>query len=260
MRRLAGCLAVIVAIVRTTIEEKIRYPAAALAYYAFVSFVPLLVLVFAAVGGQYATELSRTFPQFLTPAVRRLVDRSVTTASGRTGAGLLAVAVLGWSGANFVGDVRTVVQRVEGTAGGSLGQWLLDAVAVVGSLVTAALTVVTVNLLISVLSLGRVVGLVAFAGLWLALTVAFVALYYVPSGLVTSPWEALPGAVTASFGWTLLQAALHLYSVNAGRYAVYGVLSGVIILLTTLYLAALVLLVGFVVNAQIHTALAARDE
>ncbi|MFC6725889.1 YhjD/YihY/BrkB family envelope integrity protein, partial [Halobium palmae] len=104
MARLTDALEFFVGVARVTIEEKIRYPAAALAYYAFVSFVPLLLLAFAAVGRRLAVELSRTAPQFLTPPVRELVNRSITTATGRTGASLLGVVVLGWSGANFVGD------------------------------------------------------------------------------------------------------------------------------------------------------------
>jgi membrane protein len=40
-----------------------------------------------------------------------------------------------------------------------------------------------------------------------------------------------------------------LYVVNAAQYAIYGVLSGIILMLTSIYLAAVVLMVGLVVNA-----------
>jgi membrane protein len=81
------------------------------------------------------------------------------------------------------------------------------------------------------------------------LVLAFLPLYYLPSELVTSPSEALPGALTAGAGWTLLITGIQYYAANAAQYALYGILSGVILILTSLYLAALVLMLGVVVNA-----------
>ncbi|SEO40760.1 membrane protein [Halogranum amylolyticum] len=251
MTRLAGGVNVLTAVARTTIEKKIRYPAAALAYYAFVSFVPLLVLVFAVVGERVAVELSQTAPQFLTPPVRELVYQSITTANGRTGAGLLAVLVIGWSSTNFVGDVKTVVDRIEGDDEGNLGEWLRDAVVILGSIGLAAVAIVATSILFALPPAGLAVEVAAFLGLWLTLAATFVPLYYVPSRAVTSPTAALPGAVVTSFAWTTLHTFLHFYSVNAGQYAIYGVLSGIVILLTSLYLAASALLTGIVVNAEL---------
>lgn len=259
MDRLTDGVDLFVAVARVTIEEKIRYPAAALAYYAFVSFVPLLLLAFAVIGRRLAVELAQTSPQFLTPPVRELVNRSIATATGRTGASLLAVVVLGWSGANFVGDVRTVVNQVEGNSGGTLRDWVRDGAVIFGSIGTAILAVAATSVVFTLPPAGPLVGFAGFVGLWLALTVAFVPLYYVPSQVVTSPQWALPGAITASFGWALLHAAFHFYATNAGQYAVYGVLSGVIVLLTGLYLAASLLLIGIVVNAQVAERSEHRD-
>ncbi|MFC6726246.1 YhjD/YihY/BrkB family envelope integrity protein, partial [Halobium palmae] len=106
---------------------------------------------------------------------------------------------------------------------------------------------------------GLLVGVAGFVGLWVALSLAFLPMYYVPSEAVTSPRGALPGAVTASFGWALLHAVFHFYSTHAGQYAVYGVLSGIVVLLTGLYLAASLLLIGIVVNAQVAERYGDRD-
>lgn len=260
MGRLADGVGLVATVARVTLEEKIRYPAAALAYYAFVSFVPLLLLAFAAVGPRRATALSRTAPQFLTPAVRRLVNQSITTGTDRTGAGVLAVLVLIWSGANFVGDVRTVVERIEGASGGTLRHWLRDAVVILGSIGTAILAVGATSVLFALPPTGLADELGGFLGLWVALAVAFVPLYYVPSQVVTSPAAALPGALVASLGWTVIHTATHFYAVNADQYAIYGVLSGVVVIFTGLYLAASVLLVGIVVNAAVASGAYARGE
>jgi membrane protein len=258
MARLLDGLGFVTTIARIAITEKIRYPAAALAYYAFVSFVPLLLLVFATVGRQLATELARTAPQFLTPPVRQLVDRSLTTATGRTGAGVLAVLVLGWSSANTVGDIRTVIARIEDANGGTVRSLVRDAVVILGSLGLAILAILATSLLSALLPAGLAVNVVRFLCLWLVLSVAVVPLYYVPSSVVTSPTAALPGAVTAALGWTVLHTAVRFYATNADQYAVYGVLGGVIILLTSLYLAAAVLFTGIIINAQITAGPTAR--
>jgi len=260
MGRLAEGVAVLVSLVvshvvslaRTAREAEIRYPAAALAYYAFVSFVPLLLLVFAVVGDRFEVALSRTVPRLLTPEVGRLVDRSLATASGRTGAGVLAGLVLCWSGANVVGDVRTVVDRVEGgePTGDSLRGWLRDATVVLGGFGLAIAAIVATSALVERPVADPRSGLVGFLLLWGALAAAFLPLYAVPSRLVDSPTSALPGALVASFGWTALHTAIRFYAVHARQYAVYGALSGVVIVLTSLYLAAALLLTGFVVNAR----------
>jgi membrane protein len=251
MDSLADGVDLVVAIVRTAIEEKIRYPAAALAYYAFVSFVPLLLLVFALVGQRLATELSRTAPQFLTPPVRDLVNQSVTTGAGRAGSGVLAILVLLWSGVNFAGDVRTVVERVEGPIDGGLGRWLRDAVVILGSVGLSILAVVVTSIVYALPPSGPLVEVASFFGLWLALTVAFVPLYAVPSTVVSSLGGALPGAVAASLGWTVIHTGIHFYAVNAAQYALYGVLSGIVVIFTGLYMAASMLLTGVIVNALV---------
>ncbi|MFC5971423.1 YihY/virulence factor BrkB family protein [Halomarina salina] len=250
MDRLADGVGLAVAVARVTLAERLRYPAAALAYYGFVSFVPLLLLVFVAVGPRLATELSRATPQFLTPAVRQLVNQSIATGSERTSSGVLAVLVLAWSGANFVGDVRTVVERIEGGIESTVRHWLRDAVVVLGSLGAAILAVGATSIFFALPPNNALNQVSAFVGLWVVLSFVFLPLYYVPSTVVTSPRAAVPGATIASLGWTIIHTGIHFYAVNAGSYAVFGVLSGVVVIFTALYLSASVLLVGIVVNAE----------
>ncbi|MWG34703.1 YihY/virulence factor BrkB family protein [Halomarina oriensis] len=253
MDRLVDGVELVETIVRVTLAEKLRYPAAALAYYAFVSFLPLLLLVFVAVGPVLATDLSRVAPQFLTPAVRQLVNQSIRTGTERNGAGVLAVLVVLWSAANFVGDVRTVVERVEGTVESTVRHWLRDAVVVLGCLGTAILAVGATSILFALRPTGVFNQFAAFVGLWVVLAVTFLPLYYVPSTVVRSPRAALPGAVVTSLGWTLVYTGIHFYAVNAGQYAVFGVLSGVVVIFTALYISASALLVGIVVNVAVAT-------
>ena len=60
-----------------------------------------------------------------------------------------------------------------------------------------------------------------------------------------------PGAIVAMILWVIASVAFTVYVANFASYdKTYGSLGGVIILLTWLYLSALVVLLGAVINAQ----------
>jgi hypothetical protein len=56
-------------------------------------------------------------------------------------------------------------------------------------------------------------------------------------------------AVFAAVGWTALRTGFRIYAAFAGSYEAYGVVVGVLLLVTFLYFGGLVLLVGAVLNA-----------
>ena len=94
-------------------------------------------------------------------------------------------------------------------------------------------------------------GLLGTLGMFVVLPVVLLPLYYVfPSRPVTVT-EALPGAVFAGGGWTILGTAFGVYASVAGSYELYGVLGGVLLLLVWFYFAGLVLLVGAALNVVI---------
>ena len=102
-------------------------------------------------------------------------------------------------------------------------------------------------------SLAPTGGLVALP---VALTISFLPLYYFPSVDVESLRTALPGAVTSAVGWTVLLAGIRFYAENDGAFAIFGVLSGLLLILTSLYAAASLLMVGYVVNATLSSVVA----
>ena len=258
MGRLAELIESAATVVRVVYEHDVKYPAAALAYYAFVSFIPLLMLLFALVGERLAARIHGTTPEFLTPGAQRLVYEATTTATGRTWAALFAIGVLAWSSANVVVGFLTVVERIEGVPERPLGSQVRDAVVVLGSIGLAIVAIVGTSALFPLPPVGPFAGLSGVVVLVSALTVAFLPMYYVPSRSATTPSAALPGALVAAFGWALVHTGVHYYAANAGRYAIYGVLSGVIVILTSLYLAAVLLMVGIVVNATLEASGASR--
>lgn len=253
MSRLSASLTFTKTVTKLLSEPRIKYPAAALAYYGFVSFIPLLLLGIALFGRQVSVDVYTRLPRFVTPSTRQLINEALTTASGRTGAGVLAVVVLVWSGANVAAGFLTVVRRVEGPADGSLSSQLGHGAVVLGMLTLALLAMLLVSMLLAVFSAGPLGVLVGFLVLLVVLTVTLVPLYYIPSRELASPSAALPGALTTAGGWTVLHAGIQIYAVNAAQYAIYGVLSGIIVILTSTYFAAAVLMVGVVVNAVLRT-------
>ncbi len=70
-----------------------------------------------------------------------------------------------------------------------------------------------------------------------------------PTGMTLR--EAVPGAVFAGGGWTLLGTGFNVYAAQADSYQVYGVIGGVLLLVTWFYFAGQVLLVGAAVNAAL---------
>jgi len=236
-------------VVRVAYESNVKYLAASVAYYAFISLVPLLVLVFAILGKQLANDIADLPARFVTPGIQELIDESLTTATGRTWAVTLSVLVLAWGAANITVDFLTGIERIEAAAERRLSVQLRDAAIVLGTLSLAILAILAQSLLLAVLPVGPLGILFGYATLFAVLTAIFLPLYAIPSREVPSFPAALPGALTTAFGWTVLHAVIQFYTANAAQYAVYGVLSGVILILTSTYAAAAVLLVGVVVNA-----------
>jgi membrane protein len=251
MSRLAGMFDDAITVVRVSTSNDIRYPAAALAYYSFVSLLPLVVLTLAVLGTPVATEIQAATPRVLTTEARELMYQALTTATGRAGAALLAAVVLLWSAANITTGFLTIVERVEGQDDRSIRRQFRDSLAVLTSILLAIAALLVVGALFPLIPAQENTVYIGFLALPFALTAAFLPLYYVPSRVVTSVRGALPGAVSAAIGWTVLLAIIQLYATNAARYAIYGVLSGIIIILTALYAAGIILMLGVTINVLV---------
>lgn len=238
-------------IAESSYDHKIQYPAAALAYYGFVSLLPLLVILLAVIGEPIIGPVRDATFHFLTPEAQQAVSRGLADATGKVGATLFAVVVLVWSAVNVTAGFETMVDRVEDPSNKSLPDQLRDAVSILGSFGLGVGSVVTASVLFVLLPGASHIVAGGLVFLFVALTIAFLPLYYVPTSEIPSLASALPGTLTVAFGWTILLAAVRFYVANAATYAIYGVLSGIILILTSFYIAAVVLMLGFVVNATL---------
>ena len=239
-------------------SDQVTFIAASLAYYAFVSLLPLLLLAVAAAslfGGQeladaVAVQVSATLGE----QAGALVVDALTSSAGRGGATVISLLVLLWSGLKlFRGlDVAfATVYRVP-QPGGLLRQLLDGLTALVAVTVGVVLTVVVgaaIARVESVLPFVPLVNVVGTLVLVLSLTLSLFPLYYVLPDEPVRAREALPGALFAAVGWTALQTGFRVYAANAATYQAYGVLGGALLLVTWLYFGGLILLIGGVLNA-----------
>ncbi|WP_181691466.1 YihY/virulence factor BrkB family protein [Natronomonas sp. LN261] len=241
-------------------SDRVTFIAAGLAYYAFISLIPLLLLalVVTSVFGDselvvaLVVEVSGTLGE---GAGGALTD-ALAGAAGRGGATVLGLAVFLWSGLKLFRGLDIAFSEVYGDPGpGSLLGQLRNATVVLGAVgIGVAATVLvgaaTVGLEPGTLPGGaRVIGIVGTVVLLAGLSATFLPLYYLLPGVDLPVREALPGAVFAAVGWTALQTGFRVYATVAGSYEAYGVIGGVLLLVTFLYFGGLILLVGAVLNA-----------
>jgi YihY family inner membrane protein len=239
-------------------SDQITFIAASLAYYAFISLLPLLLLSIVAAsvfgGEQLAFELAAAAAAALGPQAEELVLATLTDSGGQAGASLVGIAVLLWSALKLFRGLDVAFSTVYGAPlPDSIVDQLRDAMITLGGVGLGVVATVAVGAVVALVEVGEFGGVdvLAIAGTLLlvgGLTAAFLPLYYVLPARGVSVREALPGAVFAAVGWALLQFGFRIYAEGAGANG-YGILGGALLLVTFLYFGALILLVGVVLNA-----------
>lgn len=232
-------------------ECQVTFVAAALAYYGFVSVVPLVVLgvtVATAAGGEtLADELLAIVGQAVTPAGEDLLRSAILGAEGRGGVTAFGLALLLWGSLRSFRGFDRAFSIVYGTdVRKSLGASIVDAVVVFVGVGVAALLLA--GIAVAVVS-GALVDALGSVALFLSLAVIFLPLYYRFPDVRLPVRAAVPGAVFAAAGWTVMGALFQIYAVSFADPSLYGVLGGVLLVLTWFYLGSLLVLLGAVLNA-----------
>ncbi len=246
-----GVVTALWAAVATVRDENVTLLAAGVAYYAFVSLVPLLLLVLGVAslvgGAALAERIVAATDRLLTPEAQDLLRDTLTANAAAGGATAAGLAVLAWSGLRLFRALDKAFSEVYGGTGES---------GLVSEVTNGLVVLVTVT--VGVIAVAVVGGAVTrFAGdaaplaravSVLTLVAAFLPLYYVFPGRPVTVREALPGTVLAAAGWSVLGSVFAVYASVAGG-SVYGVLGAALLVVTWLYLGALIVMVGAVVNA-----------
>ena len=244
------------AIAATFRTAHVSFLAASIAYSAFVSLLPLLVLLTMAAsvfGGEAVVQtLLDVTATYLSPTGQRLVVGTVERAAAGTGLSVLSVLVLSWASMRLFRALDLAFSLLYGTADRTgLARQLIDGTIVLAAMLLAFAGTVVAAVLVALVPALPWLHLLQPIALVVFLTVALLPLYYVFPDRPLSVREVLPGAVVAAVGWTLLEFGFAVYVRLSSTAELYGVVGGIILLVTWLYFGALAVLLGATVNVVV---------
>ena len=248
-------------VVRKFFADRGTHLAAMIAYFALLSFVPLLFLALALLGlvhqadegSFFVRELSKTFPN---TSIHSLLTAIRAIQANATALGIVGGAFLLWTSLSFFSVLESAFNIVYGRPNrGFLHGKALATMMMVGSLVALFVSLVIGSIGQEILkryfgfagnvTTARVIAIAVSAlGLFLFLASA----YYVLTNVDLTWREVLPGAITAA---VILEATFQLLPVYVDvskHNPVLQTLSGPAILLVWLYLMANVIVLGAEVN------------
>ena len=255
--------------------------AAALAFYAFFSLFPLLLLFLSVVGylldagwpiaieaGQYLVELTGD----ALPAFGELVSDAIASIQAARGtSGLIGLLGLLWSASGAINQIQVALDQIWGfDVGSGFPRTIKRRAESVLVVLGLGLVLILAQMLKSVTHWFYLLtdqvpggGIVYQAITWTFPIVVAVLVFGVmfrtfPSQSIS--WQdVLPGAVLSGIGWELLKWLFVFYAAQFANWqAVYGPVASVIGLLTWLYLSFTVILFGAEFAAALGIARAAR--
>ena len=243
------------ALVHEIRTERVTFMAGSIAYHAFVSLLPLLLLVLAAISALGSATLEEGLLQLteavLTPGASQALVTELEAANATTGVSVLGAVLLVWGTLRIFRGLDTAFSDIyESSANNSFTDQLVDGVVV--------LAAVALAVIVGALVETRLGGLSAIPGGWLVqrltlaagLLVVLFPMYYVfPDEEDMLLREAVPGTAFAAVGLTLFQTLFRFYIDVSSRAPEESLLAGILVFLTWLYFSGLVVLLGAVVNA-----------
>lgn len=241
------------AVLRLAEHAQISFLAAALAYYAFVSAVPLVVLgvvLAQTIGGEVLAErVVAVAGQLLAPSGQELLRSAVTAREGLGGVTIVGLLVLLWGALKAFRAMDQAFSLVYGQRPRSISlESFADAFVALSVAGTGIMLTLLASAVVALLP-SPLAGPLGALTLFVTLLVAFFPLYYLFPDVPVSAREVLPGAVLAALGWAVFGTAFGLYAAAVVGGSVYGLLGGVILALGWLYIGALLLLFGAALNA-----------
>jgi membrane protein len=244
-------------LLRKFFADRGTHLAAMIAYFALLSFVPLLLLSLALLGlvhqadegSFFVRQLEKTFPNTSLDSILRAV-RAIQSNAAALGA--VGAAFLLWSSLSFFSVLESAFNIVYGRPNrGWLHGKALATMMMGGSLVSLVIGSVGQEILKRYFGFAgdatsaRVIAIaVSTAGLFLFLSSA----YYVLTNADLSLREVLPGAVTAAITLEATFQFLPVYVDISKHNPVLQTLSGPAILLVWLYVMANVIVLGAEIN------------
>jgi membrane protein len=245
-------------------EKNVPFMAASIAYHAFISLIPLLVLVFFFVSitgdEQLAGDVAATTEGFLPESGQLMLEEAIADSPATAGASIIGLVTLTWGALKIFRGIDTAFSEIyDSVEESSLLVQLRDAFLVLGGVGLALLAASGATVAFALLPDVPFLGLVNPLLLVVGLSIAFFPMYYYFPNVEVSAREVLPGVVVAAIGWAALQSLFQVYVSFAADSESSGAVGAILLLLTWLYFGGMILLVGGVVNAT-HSGRLTPDE
>jgi|AntDeeMetageno50_2_1112565.scaffolds.fasta_scaffold02215_2 membrane protein len=240
------------AIVHELRVEKVTFVAGSIAYHAFVSLLPFLLLVIAvlsAIGSPPEEAIVSLASAVLTANAGDALLRELDAAGASTGVSALGGVVLLWGALRIFRGLDTAFSAIyETEAHNTIADQFVDATVV---FLTVGLAIAVTWGIDSALAVeGSGLGAWLFGRLVLVggLGLVLFPMYYVFPDADVSIREVVPGMVVAAVGLVTLVSVFQFYAaLRTGEDS--SVIVGILVLLTWLYVSGLIVLVGAAVNA-----------
>lgn len=245
-------------------KQNISAYAASIAFFFFLSLVPMLIMICTIIPYTPLTEENLvTAVTDLTPdRIDPLAESLIADVYDKS-AGILSIALLAtiWSAAKGVMALMTGLNAVNGVEE-KRNYFLVRAVASVYTVVMLLVVILSLFLMVFgdqlvTLALHRIPQLetvVSFAMnfrfilVWAVLTLLFAAVYtYVPDVKLKFK-EQIPGAIFAAVVWSVFSWGFSIYVTYGNSYGIYGSLSIIIIVLLWMYFCMYIVMIGAYMN------------
>lgn len=233
--------------------ERITFMAGSIAYNAFVSLLPLLLLLLlfvSTIGNQGIEEgFLELTSAVVTPEIGEVLIAELSGAP--PGASVIGLVALIWGMLRIFRSLDLAFSNIyETTARTTLRNQIHDGTI---AFISVAAVVVGAVAIKQLLPAGGIAGGAWFVQrpvLVVVIALALFPLYYLfPDEPDLRVIETLPGVAFAAVGLVALESMFGLYTAVAGPSVDHNLLAGVLVFMAWLYLCALVILLGVVLNA-----------
>lgn len=237
------------AIVHEIRVEKLTFVAGSIAYHAFLSILPLLLLMLTLVQRTQSVALEDQMVSLmeavLTPEASGVIQHGLSDADASVS--LLGAAFLIWGAMRIFRGLDTAFSDIyetgtENTFTDQLGDGLLLLATVTLALVAASVF----GSRASVATTGHTGIILRGLGTAVGLFVVFYPMYYIFPDTDVTALEIVPGTAFAAVGITIAQA---VFTTFKGGATGGNLVASILVLLTWLYVVGLLLLIGVAVNA-----------
>jgi len=250
-------------------DDEVLALASQLAYSLIFSFFPFLIFLMTLVGyspissGEVLSGLNRILPYDTLELIKNTIVEVVETRNGHL-LSLSLVITLWTSSGGFNAVIRGLNKAYDEAEHRSI--FKVQLTAILCTIGVTLVIIITILLLVFGQMLGRILAIrlglsyqfqvtwnvVRYMIILLSTIFIFAALYhYTPCRRLT--WlEVIPGAIFSTVGVILASMGFAFYVNNFGNYSrIYGSIGAVIVLLTWLFLLAIIIIMGGELNATL---------